>query len=93
MATETEAFTFKGISATPAAFNIRGGQYALIVTGTTVGSVQLQMLSADGSTFAPVGAAITAAGVTSPTWLPPGQCQISLSGSTSVNLTLARIPT
>jgi hypothetical protein len=92
LASSTESFVFKGVSATPAAFLIKGGVYTLIVTGTTIGTVQLGILSADGATYAPVGSGVSAAGVTQPIWLPPGQCQISLTSSTSVNLTLARIP-
>lgn len=89
--TAGESFNFAGISASPPAFTIKGGLYALILSGTTI-SVQLEMLSADGVTFAPVeAAAIAVAGVTSPIYLPPGKCLVNATGSSGANVTLARI--
>src|ERR1039458_5148545 len=47
-----ENFPFKNISATPAAFTLRGGNYGLTCHATWGGgSITLQRLSPDGSTY------------------------------------------
>jgi hypothetical protein len=56
-----ESIVFSNISATPATFPLRGGNYAVTIVGTWGGgSATLQRLAADGSTFVTVVAPFTA---------------------------------
>jgi hypothetical protein len=84
---------FANISATTAAFIVAGGVYALSVVATFGGgSVQLQLLGPDGSTWLNVGAAITANGYVSQT-LPPGSYRLSITTATAVYADLTRAAT
>src|SRR5262245_40275113 len=58
MATSTEVVTFSNISATTAAFALRGGKYVFTVNATFgAGSVALQTPGGDGSTWIPISTA------------------------------------
>lgn len=57
-----ESFKFENISATTAAFNLMGGEYGIICMGSTFGTVTLQALAGDGSTYVTAATAIAANG-------------------------------
>lgn len=73
---------WSNIAATPADFNLDAGNYSLIATWT-VGTVQLQKLMPDGTTYVPVTAALAAPGAASGytyLQLPAGQYRLVLAG-------------
>jgi len=74
-----DAVTFSNISATTAAFTLLGGTYAITVVGATFGSVTLQVLANDGTTWLTAATAITANGTASPVYLPPGSYKFALA--------------
>jgi hypothetical protein len=59
------------ISATTAAFNLKGGRYAITAMGTSFGTLTLQIQAADESTYLTAATAISANGVALVD-LPPG---------------------
>jgi hypothetical protein len=76
--------TFSNISATPAAFYLSGGQYAVIASATFGGgSLTLQVLAPDNVTYVTAATAISAAGV-SVVFLPKGQYQLLVTTATAV---------
>jgi hypothetical protein len=78
--------SFSNISATTAPFTMRGGNYGITVTAGANwggGSVGLQRLSADGSTFVDVVTPFTADGMANIN-LPPGTYQITVATATGV---------
>ena len=88
----TESKLFSAISATTAAFTLKGGRYIFsgLTTIATSGSAYLQTVLPDGSTLITVkDIGGTAAGVTATgSWwqavdLCPGTYQITLSGTTA----------
>ena len=80
-----ENFAFKNISATPASFVLRGGNYGLTCHATWGGgSVALQRLSPDGSTYVTVLTALTADGYGNAN-LPSGTYQLLVTTATGVN--------
>jgi hypothetical protein len=82
MSTPTDAQSFSNISATTSAFPLKGGSYSWDCVFTGVGTVGLQALGPDGSTYLPVpGTALTSSGFTSPLWLAAGQYREAVSGS------------
>lgn len=92
-ATAIESKQFSNISATTAAFSLKGGKYALIASATFGGgNLQLQALAMDGSTYVNVGSSITAAGLTTYD-LPPGTYKIAVTTATAVYVSLTSIPT
>lgn len=78
-----EALTFSNISATPTAFLLRGGLYAVTVIGTGFGTVTLQRLSADGTTYVTCLTAFAAAGFATVS-LPAGTYQLAIATTTAV---------
>jgi hypothetical protein len=91
--TATESVQFSNISATTAAFTLKGGNYALTTHATSYGStVQLQVLAIDGVTWLNEGSNVTADGVTSYSNLPPGQYRINISGASGLFADLVRVP-
>jgi hypothetical protein len=84
MYNRVEQIAFTNISATPAAFTLRGGNYSLQVHATFGGgSVGLSRLSQDGSTYVPVIPAFTADGVANAN-LPSGTYQLAVATATGV---------
>lgn len=80
---------FANISATTGAFLARPGQYSLVVIATFGGgSVQLQILGGDGTTWVNVGAAVTANSYNT-IILPEGQYQFVITTATAVYIDLA----
>jgi hypothetical protein len=85
---------FSNISATTAAFPLKGGAYGVAVQATFGGgSVKLQIQAADGSTYLSVSSAsdFSAAGYTSLS-LPPGQYRFTIATASAVYAEVARIP-
>jgi hypothetical protein len=69
------------ISATPAAFTLRGGRYAIEIVATwSAGTATLQRLAADGSTYVTIITAFSANG-TAISDLPEGTYQWLIGGS------------
>lgn len=81
---ENEAVRFSNLSATPAAFTLSGGYYAITVKATWGGgSVALQRLAVDGATFIAVTPAMTADGLATVS-LPPGTYRLAVTTATAV---------
>lgn len=92
-ATSIESKQFSNISATTAAFPLKGGKYALIASATFGGgNLQLQVLAMDGTTYVNAAASITAAGLTTYD-LPQGMYRVSVTTATAVYVSLTSIPT
>lgn len=84
--------TASNVSATTAAFPLRGGLYMILVTATFGGgNVVLQALAADGTTYVNIHTAITATGVVNVT-LPNGQYRWAITTATAVYASVIGIP-
>jgi hypothetical protein len=81
---------WSNISATPAAFTLSGGLYGLTVMGTGFGTVTLQRLAPDASTYITVLTAFAANGYAS-VYLPSGTYQLAISSATAVYADLVSI--
>lgn len=91
MTNGSDSQVFKNISATTAAFALIGGKYMLTCSATFGGgSVTLQTLPADGSTWLTAATAITAAG-TAVVDLPPGQFRFAVATATAVYVSVVGI--
>ena len=91
MPTSTEAVAFSNISATTAAFKLRGGTYAFTVVATFGGgTVKLQTLAGDGSTWVDVSSQTVAANVI--VYCGPGQYRFAIATATAVYVVLCSIP-
>ena len=83
--------TFADISATPAAFTLKGGVYGVSASATWGGgSVTLQKLSGDDSTWVTVLTAFTAAGYASVS-LPPGTYRLLVATATAIYVEIVQI--
>lgn len=94
MPTSSEGKAFSNISATTAAFTLNGGKYAASAVATFGGgSVKLQTLLQDGSTWQSVssGTDFTVAGFSSVD-LPPGQYRFTIATATAVYCAVDRVP-
>jgi hypothetical protein len=98
-ATATEAQSFTGISSSPTAtFGLKGGQYQVTMLGTS-GSLSLQGLGPDGSTFITMndvnGHAVTNSSLgtasTTVVELPAGQYQFAGTSPVGATAGVARI--
>jgi hypothetical protein len=93
MPTAVDAKSFSNISATTAAFTLKGGYYvvAAIFAGT---SIELQALGPDQQTFLslPTPARLMASGMISAAYLPPGQYRFTLTGVTGADCSVAGVP-
>ena len=74
---------FTNISATPASFTLRGGCYGVTVMGTGFGTVTLNKLAADGTTYISTGISFSANGYLSAN-LPNGTYQLAIATATAV---------
>ena len=82
---------FANVSATPAAFTLKGGVYGTSASATWGGgSVTLQKLSGDDSTWVTVLAAFTASGYASAN-LPPGTYRLAVATATAVDVEIIQI--
>ena len=81
------------ISATTSAFTLRGGQYGVtVIAAFGGGSVTLQRLAADGSTWVTCLTAFTAAGYASVN-LPSGSYRLAIATATAVYVDIVSIVT
>lgn len=88
-----EKQVFSNISATTAAFALRGGQYGVTVNATFGGgSVTLQRLAVDGTTYVTCLTAFTAAGYASVN-LPSGYYRLAVATATAVYCDITSIVT
>jgi len=82
---------FSNISATTAAFNLEAGNYGVTVTATFGGgSVTLQRLAADASTYVTCLTAFTAAGYATQL-LPAGTYKVAVATATGVYIDITSI--
>ena len=79
-------------TATSTAFTLLGGKYAHIVNATGAGSVIVQILSTDGTTYVNVSAGITATTGFAVLDLPAGTYKIAIATFTAVYTSLVPIP-
>lgn len=94
MSSVVDGKTFSNISATTAAFYLKGGKYAAAAVATfSSGSVKLQTLGPDGSTWMSVssGTDFSAAGFAAVD-LPPGQYRFTVATATAVYASIAGVP-
>lgn len=88
-----ENVVFSNISATPASFVLRGGQYAVTVVATFGGgSVTLQRLAADNSTYVTCLTAFTAAGYATVN-LPSGTYRLLVATATAIYVDVVSVAT
>ena len=82
------------ISATTAAFQLKGGQYALVATATwSAGNVELEVLADDGSTYIVVpNSNLTADGFVVFS-APPGTYRLLVATSTAVYASVREVRT
>lgn len=59
----TAPVSFSNISATTSAFSLKAGKYRMESQGTTFGTITLQVLSPDGTTWLTAATAVSANGV------------------------------
>jgi hypothetical protein len=90
--TATEAVKFSNISATTAAFELRGGKYAIFANATGSGTMGLQMLGPDGTTFIAVHTTFSAVAGFVVVDLPPGQYKFVVATFTAIYIGVCRIP-
>ena len=84
--------TFTNIAATPAAFQLGGGLYAVTAMATWGGgSATLQKLAADGSTYVTCLTAFSANGYSTVN-LPKGTYQLAIATATAVYVDITNIP-
>jgi hypothetical protein len=95
VATAVDGKGFTNISASTSAFPLKGGRYGVSVLATFGGgSVKLQRLALDGSTFVSMASAsdFTAAGGAIVD-LPPGSYRFTVATATGVYAEVQGIPT
>lgn len=81
---QNESWTYSNQSATSAAFLLKGGLYGVDVIATFGGgSVTLQKLAADASTYVTCLTAFSAAGYATVS-LPPGSYKVAIATATAV---------
>lgn len=88
-----ENVVFSNISATPATFTLRGGQYAVTVHATwNAGSATLQRLAPDGATFVTCLTAFSADGYATVN-LPSGTYKLLIATATALSADIVAIVT
>lgn len=83
--------SFSNISATTAAFTLDGGTYGVDVVGSGFGTVTLQKLAVDGTTWLTAMTAFSANGYATAS-LPAGSYRVAVATATGVYINLRRIP-
>ena len=88
----TESRSGLNVASTTATFSLIGGKYSFDAVGSwSSGSVQVELLAPDASTWLNCGSAVSANGVQTLD-LPAGQYRVAVSGSASaVYFALTRI--
>jgi hypothetical protein len=94
MSTAVDSQEFSNISATTAAFRLRGGYYLIAASATFGGgTVKFQLLGPDQSTWLDFPTAISFTGNgTSTTYAAPGQYRFTIATATAVYCSAAGIP-
>ena len=93
MSNKIENIVFSNISANTAAFTLRGGNYGITVSATFGGgSVTLQRLAADASTYVTCVTAFSAAGYASAN-LPSGTYRLTIATASAVYADVVSIAT
>ena len=82
--------TFGNISATTSSFNLGGGLYAVTCMGSSFGTVTLQKLAADASTYITCLTAFSANGYAT-VYLAKGTYQVAISSTTGVYVDITAI--
>lgn len=94
MATAVDGKGFSNISASTAAFALKGGAYGVSVVGANFGTVKLQRLALDGSTYVSLSADTDfAANGGIIVVLPPGTYRFTIASATAVYAEVQGIPT
>lgn len=89
---KVDGVTWSVINATPAVFRLEGGEYAFGATATFGGgSLVIQKLHADGSTYLSVHTALTAEGFIT-FKAPAGTYRLLIATATAVTAFIERIP-
>lgn len=87
-----DGYSAENISATTSGFKLAGGKYGIAVAATFGGgSVGLQKLHSDGTTWLAVITALTAAGYTTAD-IPAGTYRLVIATATAVYASIERIP-
>ncbi|MGE3279683.1 MAG: hypothetical protein AB7H90_03505 [Alphaproteobacteria bacterium] len=87
-----DGYLATNISATTAAFKLRGGLYGVDAIATWGGgSVTLQRVAGDGSTMVTAMTAFSANGYAT-AYLPPGDYKLAVATATGVYVNVRRIP-
>lgn len=87
----TDAVSFTNISATTSAFTLKGGLYMFICKATGWGTVKLQMLAGDGTTYVDVpSSSLTADGALT-VQIPGGTYKVNIATATAVYADLRAI--
>lgn len=87
-----EGYTASNIAATTANFRLAGGLYGMDVVATFGGgSVTLQKLAADASSYVTAATAVTAAGYTT-VYLAPGLYRLLVATASAIYVKIDRVP-
>jgi hypothetical protein len=86
-----DSFSASNISADTAAFPLAGGLYGIDYIGSNWGTVTLQKLAGDASTYVTAATAFAANGYTTVN-LAPGKYKLAVSSATAVYVQIVRIP-
>jgi hypothetical protein len=93
MSSVAESVQFSNIGAVnTAAFRLKGGKYAIVTKSTRAGTIDLTVLSTDGSTFVKTITSIAAVTGFANADLPPGQFRFEVSGFTANYLSITSVP-
>lgn len=87
-----DTITYSNISATPANFEVSGGDYAALISGT-FGTAQLNVLSPDGTTLVPATASPWTSNTLTILKLARGfTYQLTLSEASAIYFEMQRVP-
>jgi hypothetical protein len=94
MSSVVDGKSFAGIAATTAAFNLKGGKYAVLMIATGgAGTMGLQALMPDGTTWQPLFTAFaTTTGGFANVDVPPGSYRFQVTGFTGVSAIVNGVP-
>lgn len=89
-----ESFNYSSPTAADSAnFQLQGGAYVLdAVANFNSGSITLQRLGPDGTTFITAATALSANGSSGSIALPPGTYKILVASATALSVSMIRIP-
>jgi hypothetical protein len=88
---QTNTYSLQNASATGGTFNLTGGIYLVSCIGTGFGTVTLQKLGPDSTTWQTAATAFAASN-TETAYLPPGQYRWAVSGASGVYTAVERVP-